>query len=162
MERAYLDTFNRVVVGKACSPGTRFLPRQRDLEMSDGLPTHAAMGHHIMTVGLRPEQYFWCDLCSAYTSQRAQKLTRECDRVARTVPAVEQLRKGCDPCTGVALDTRPRRLCKRDVGTKLWSGEGQPDDNLGWLSCSSPSFDNASHSVCAGVVLTHQDAFEDE
>ena len=161
VERAYVDVFNRAVGKKRASPGARFLPRHLDLEMSDGLPTHAAMGHHMMTVGLRPKQYFWCDLCSAYTSQRAQKLTKDCDRVVRTVPAVELLRKGCDPCTGANLDTKPRRLCKRDVGTRLWSGEGQPDDNLSWLSCSSPSFDNALHSVCAGVVLTHQDAYED-
>ena len=50
------------------------------------------------------------------------------------MPAVEALRKGVDPHNGAQLDTKPRRLCKRDVGSHHWSGEGRPDDNLATLS----------------------------
>ena len=31
---------------------------------------------------------------------------------------------------GTNLLPLPRRLCKRDVGTHSWSGEGRPDDYL--------------------------------
>ena len=36
---------------------------------------------------------------------------------------------------GTMLATQPRRLCKRDIGTSYWSGEGCPEDN--WLAYHS-------------------------
>ena len=87
-----------------------------------------------MTAGIKPRQFFWCELCSAYTGQRARKLARDCDRTTRCVPAVEALRKGTNPYDGAQLDTQPRRIVKRDVGNHLWSGEGRPDDNLAMFS----------------------------
>ena len=82
-----------------------------------------------MTVGLNP-QYYWCDICCAYTGYRARKLTKQCDRVARKVPQVDALRQGRHPVYGTDLLTLPRRLCKRDVGSHGWNGEGRPDDCL--------------------------------
>ena len=87
----------------------------------------------------------------------------ECDRVNRSVPAVDALRKGNNPYDGSPLLTKPRRLCKRDVGTHSWSGEGRPDDNI--QVCT----DNATFSVagddtpCASMsVLTSQHAEEED
>ena len=99
------------------------------MEMNQPLPTEAAMGHFMMTSGMAP-QYFWCNICCAYTGHRTRKLTRQCDRIARKVPAVEALRNGVHPVLGTNLLPLPRRLCKRDVGTHNWSGDGRPDDNL--------------------------------
>ena len=64
-----------------------------------------------------------------------------CDRVNRSVPAVDLLRKGCSPCDGSPLLTKPRRLCKRDIGSHSWSGEGRPDDNLEVCRTSQTSSD---------------------
>ena len=102
--------------------------------MSEVLPTSASMGHHMMTAGLKPRLFFWGELCSAYTGHRVRKLMRACDRISRNVPAVEALRKGNDPYDGTQLLTRPRRICKNDIGTHHWSGEGRPDDNLATFS----------------------------
>ena len=134
IEKSYIDKFRRTVGQDSSARGVRFVPKQVTPELSEVLPTSASMGHHIMTAGIKPKQYFWCELCSAYTGQRARKLTKDCDRITRNVPAVEALRKGTDPHNGVQLDTMPRRLIKRDVGNHLWSGEGRPDDNLASFS----------------------------
>ena len=97
--------------------------------MNEILKTEDAMGHQMMTAGMDP-QYYWCELCSAYTGFRARKLTKQCDRTFRKVPQVEALRMGKHPSLGTDLVTMPRRLCKRDVGAYGWSGEGRPDDCL--------------------------------
>ena len=80
-----------------------------------------------------------------------------CDRVNRNVLAVEALRKGNDPYDGTQLLTRPRRVCKRDVGTPQWSGEGRPDDNL--VMFSEVGGDELSAVLCE---LTSQHADEDD
>ena len=130
-ERAYVDKFHHNVNGNGKRhTGPRFVPRTCVLEMNDNLPTEAAMGHMMMTAGLKPRQFFWCELCSSYHGQRVRKLMPQCDRLKRKVPAVEALRRGFHPIEGTLLLTQPRRLCKRDVGTHSWSGEGRPDDNL--------------------------------
>ena len=64
-ERAYLDRFHSTVSSEDKSRGVRYIPRQSVLEMSEVLPTSASMGHHMMTAGLKPRQFFWCELCSA-------------------------------------------------------------------------------------------------
>ena len=97
--------------------------------MNDTLPTEAAMGHQMMTAGLNP-QYYWCDLCCAYTGYRARKLTKQCDRTVRKVPHVDALRQGRHLVDGIDLLTDPRPLCKRHAGSYGWNGEGRPDDCL--------------------------------
>ena len=104
-----------------------------------------------MTAGLHDDQFYWFNLCSAYTGQRAQKLTRQCDRTPRRVAAVDRLRKGLHPTTDSVLITQPRRLCKRDVGTSYWSGEGCPEDN--WL---------ALHGTDDDCALVFQHAVEED
>ena len=79
------------------------------------------------------------------------------------MPAVELLRKGCDPYSGTPLDTRPRRLCKRDVGSRFWSGDGRPDDNLVWFS-DGLGLDNGTFSLVVSTTnaMAHLDACEDD
>ena len=74
-ERAYLDSCARSMSGGA-TKGLRFIPRTGICEMNEILKTEDAMGHQMMTAGLSP-QYYWCDLCSAYTGYRARKLTKQ-------------------------------------------------------------------------------------
>ena len=83
------------------------------------LPTEAALGHLMMTAGLGSKQYFWCNICCAYTGDRVRKLAKECDRVARVVLAVNCLRKDLHPATGTVLSVRARRMLKADVGNRL-------------------------------------------
>ena len=149
-ERAYLDRFHNTVNSDDKSRGVRYIPRQSVLEMSEVLPTSASMGHHMMTAGLKPRQFFWCELCSAYTGLRVRKLMHSCDRVNRNVPAVEALRKGNDHMMALSI-------CKRDVGTHQWSGEGRPDDNL--VMFSEVGGDDPSAVLCE---LTSQHADEDD
>ena len=156
-ERAYLDRFHAAVSSDDKSKGVRYVPRQSVPEMCEVLPTSASMGHHMMTAGLKPRQFFWCELCSAYTGQHVRKLMHVCDRINRSVPAVEALRKGLDPWNSSPLITRPRRLCKRDVGTHYWSGEGRPDDNL--VTFSEVNGDAPSAAL---GVLTSLHADEDD
>ena len=78
-----------------------------------------ALGHHMMTCGLGSEQYFWCNLCCAYTGDRVRKLAKECDRVSRTVVAVHKLRESLHPIRGTPMTTKARRLLKVDVGGML-------------------------------------------
>ena len=161
-ERAYQEQFSRHVLSGEPRRGVRYIPRQVVPELSETLPTSASLGHHMMTAGVRPQQFFWCELCSAYTGQRVRKLVHECDRVSRSVPAVEALRKGRNPYTDTALDTRPRRLCKRDVGSYQWSGEGRPDDNVEVCSVQARSYPGDDLvPLSAVVVLASQHADED-
>ena len=162
-ERAYLDKFNNTVQGGEQHRGVRYIPRQFVPEMSEVLPTNASLGHHMMTAGLKPRQFFWCELCSAYTGQRVRKLMHECDRINRSVPAVEALRKGLDPWNSSPLITRPRRLCKRDVGTHQWSGEGRPDDNAALFSDCALFSEVSDVAPSAAVsTLISQHAEEDD
>ena len=83
------------------------------------LPSDSALGHIVMTAGLGDEQFYWCNLCSAYTGERARKLTKQCDRIMRSVAVVKSLRDGVHPHKGTKLTVRPRRLLRADVGTRL-------------------------------------------
>ena len=98
------------------SKGRRFLPCHSHNESQELLPSSAAMGHIMMTVGIGDNQFFWCDLCSAYTGERARKLARPCDRRPRDVPVVQKLRLGIHPHDGTQLAVRPRRMLIGDVG----------------------------------------------
>ena len=87
----------------------------------------------------------------------------DCDRVRRNITAVDLLRKGCNPYDGSPLLTKLRRLCKRDVGSHSWSGEGRPDDNVECCPASpahTESSESASFSVI--VALASQYAEEDD
>ena len=117
------------------------------------------MGHVMMTAGLHPQQFFWCNLCSSYTNLRARKLKRTCDRVNRSVLAVEALRQGFNPNDGTNLISPPRRLCKREVGSGTWSGEGRPDDNL--LACTNHDHDRDDELCVRGLSPGSQHADED-
>ena len=76
------------------------------------------MGHLMMTSGMGT-QYFWCNICCAYTGDRVRKLARECDRIPRVVNAVTNLRKDVHPFNGTVLSVPARRMLKADVGCKL-------------------------------------------
>ena len=157
-EIAYLERFHYNVMGGTQRKGLRFIPRQCTFEMSEALPTSAAMGHHMMTAGLKPCQFSWCELCCSYTGQRVRKLMHDCDRIKRNVPAVDMLRQGCNPYDGSPLLTKPRRLCKRDVGSHSWSGEGWPDDNLHVCGSISTNSDSVSPWDLATCDLAAQHA----
>ena len=134
-ERAYLDSFRaNMTSDDSGDRGARFLPRRNAFELSEGLPSDIATGRIIMTAGLYKDEVFWCNLCSAYSGRRVQKLKKQCDRKVRRFLAVESHRNGINPNTGLPFGiVLPSRLCKHDVGTCHWSGEGQPDDN--WSMC---------------------------
>ena len=101
--------------------GTRVIPRRVDSERDCWLKPHESLGHALWTAGLGKQQYFWCQMCSAYTGERARKLTRQCDKKKRYVQQVQRLTAGNHPTTKVTLDTRPRRLTREDVGDAIWS-----------------------------------------
>ena len=74
------------------------------------------MGHRMMIAGLYPKQYVWCELCGAYTGNRAQKLTKHCKGSSRHNSAIKRPPLGCNPDGGTMLATPPRRMSRRDVG----------------------------------------------
>ena len=82
-------------------------------------------------------------------------MTKQCDRITRKVPQVEALRQGRNPRSGCNLDTRPRRLCKRDVGSYGWNGEGRPDDCLELVEQHAVHYPSVAldHSELAVSVL---------
>ena len=83
-----------------------------------------------------------------------------CDRVKRSVLAIDLVRKGCNPYDGSPLLTQPRRLCKRDVGSHSWSGEGKPDDNMEACSASLAFSDGVAgimNSVMCALADPHAD-----
>ena len=55
-------------------------------EASDVLPASAALGHVKVMAGLGKDQFYWCNLCSAYTDERACKLAKECDQQLKSAP----------------------------------------------------------------------------
>ena len=84
--------------------------------MDDELPQDSAMGHRMFAVGLRPLQYFYCELCSGYTGSRVQKLALQCQPSTVRLRDVEYLKQGRHPTDGARLATLPRRMTKRDAG----------------------------------------------
>ena len=73
------------------------------------------------------------------------------DRVTRKVKAVDRLRQGQHPITGIALPSKSRRMCKRDVGDSLWSGEGRPSDPM---HTDHDTDDGDAATVQAGMILS--------
>ena len=102
------------------------VPLSRYNEYDEPLPTEAALGHLMMTAGLQGDQYFWCNICSAYTGDRVRKLAKQCDRVTRYVPAVHLLRQDRHPTKGTLLSTPARRVVKADVGLNSTCCEALP------------------------------------
>ena len=117
--RAYLDKFDVVNPRNSGRSSKRLLPISKYNEYDEPLPTVNASGHLMMTAGLGSEQYFWCNICCAYTGDRVRKLAKECDRVPRIVDAVTNLRKDLHPFNGTVLSVPARRMLKADVGCKL-------------------------------------------
>ena len=74
------------------------------------------MGHRMKIAGLYPKHYVWCELCGAYTGNRAQKLTKHCKGWCKHSRAIKRLSLGCNPDDGTMLATPPRRMSRRDVG----------------------------------------------
>ena len=125
VETEHLSSFdNRMCSSPSSSGGRRFLLVSCHNESDEVLPTDAAMGHIIVTAWLSGEQYFWCNICSAYTGERVCKLTKQCDRIVRNAPLLERLRMRLHLVHGSHLVVRPRRLLKRDVGSRLSCLEG--------------------------------------
>ena len=116
---AYLDRFHAKASLRTKLSGKRLLPVSTYNEFDEPLPTESALGHLMMTAGIGSDQYFWCNICCAYTGDRVRKLAKECDRVVRNVNAVTSLRKDVHPNTGTMLTVRARRLLKADVGGRL-------------------------------------------
>ena len=117
--RAYLDKFDVVNPRNSGRSSKRLLPISKYNEYDEPLPTVNASGHLMMTAGLGSEQFFWCNICCAYTGDRVRKLARECDRIPRIVNAVTNLRKDLHPFNGTVLSVPARRMLKADVGCKL-------------------------------------------
>ena len=118
-DRAYLDKFDVVNPRRTRGTSKQLLPISRYNEFDEPLSTEAALGHLMMTAGLGSEQYFWCNICCAYTGDRVRKLAKECDRVQRVVNVITNLRKDVHPFKGTALTVPARRMLKADVGCKL-------------------------------------------
>ena len=130
-----------------------FLPTQCHNEASELLLADAALGHIVMTAGLGDDQFYWCNLCYAYTGERARKLTMTCDKRIRHVPVVERLRLGKHRQKGTDLVVRPRRLLKSDVGDQLICLEGSPDANAVLSSEGHPSHDGDIAAAISEVVM---------
>ena len=116
--RSYTERF-RVELPVSRSRKERLIPIPNYSEYDEPLPTDLALGHHMMTCGLGKEQYFWCELCSAYSGDRVRKLAKECDRTSRNIPFVNKLRESIHPKLGTPLTTTARRMLKADIGTLL-------------------------------------------
>lgn len=130
-ERASLHRFHRNVnKHSATVAGERFLPRTEHSELNEYLLSDAALGHIMMTAGIHEEQYYWCNICVAYTRKRAQKLIKACERFPRTALAVGTLRRVVHPARGTNLISQPRRLWRTDIGRCTWSGDGNSDHNV--------------------------------
>ena len=97
-----------------------------------------------MTAGIGSSQFFWCDLCSAYTGERARKLAKMCDRRPRDVHVVQKLRLGIHPRDGTQLAVRPRRMLIGDVGVVP-----TVDDDATCASTSEQSFADLGGAECA-------------
>ena len=118
VELAYLDSYATRVSLRNHST-KRLLPTATHNESDEVLPSDVSLGHVMMTAGFGTDQFFWCNLCGAYTGDRVRKLGKVCDRVSRTVRAVTQLRQDRHPVTGTMLNVRARRMLKADVGSNL-------------------------------------------
>ena len=116
----------------------------------DGLlPAEAALGHVVMTAGLGKDQFFWCELCSAYTGEMARKLTKCCDRGIRNVPAVIELfASSRQPKYGTDLTARARLLVKLDVGASLSLLEWPPS-----IDTASPVGDGVHHDCHVNTAI---------
>ena len=95
--------------------------------MEDELPQESAMGHRMYVVGMRPNQFFYCEKCGGYTGSRVQKLAAQCQHQRQISQQVMNLMNGLHPTNGMRLDTMPRRMTKRDTGHLTWCGTGAPD-----------------------------------
>ena len=71
--------------------------------------------------------------------------------MTRKVKAVDRLRQGQHPWTGLALPSKPRRMCKRDVGDSMWYGEGRPCDPT---HTDHDTDDGDDATVQAGMILS--------
>ena len=84
------------------------------------------MGHVMFTAGLQPKQFFWCTACGSYTGKRAQKLAKWCTGRTNMGKCMNLLVQGRHPYDGTWLDTKPRRVTKRDAGYLHSTGNALP------------------------------------
>ena len=108
--------------------GRRVFPTMVGVEMDEILTQKEAMGHVLSTTGLIPDQFFFCTACGSFTGKRAQKLAKECVGKSTTSKPLKLLIEGRHPYKGTWLDTRPRRVTKRDAGHLQLFGEAMPAD----------------------------------
>lgn len=88
--RTYTDRFDSTMsinMGGAC----RLFPRVIHCEDDECLLVDEALGHVMHTIGFGNDHYYSCGICSAYLGRRVQKLTKPCDKKARSVASVEKL-----------------------------------------------------------------------
>ena len=134
----------------------RLLPLSTYNELDEPLPTDLAFGHLMMTAGIGTDQFFWCNLCSAYSGDRVRKLAKQCDRMQRNVQAVTYLRKDLHPSNGTVLVVPARRMLKADVGCCL----SYLDPLSGTMSADTMATfdggDDGCHTAVTDVMLRPQ------
>ena len=84
---------------------------------------------------------------------RAQNLMKPCTGYRYPSRAVNRLREGKHPITGVHLETLPRRVTRRDVGNDLWCGDPLPTPSMHYESVDSDH--NATSSACDDCIAWH-------
>ena len=147
----YNEGFDRNV-SRSKIMGKRILTRSVP-EYARPLSQEDAYGHQLYVTGLLPTQYFYCEKCSAYTGMRAQNLMKPCTGYRYPSRAVNRLREGKHPITGVHLETLPRRVTRRDVGNDLWCGDPLPAPSMHYESVDSDH--NATSSACDDCIAWH-------
>ena len=98
------------------SKGTRCTPTNFVPEKDEWLPTNMAMGHAMHTVGMHPEQFYWCEKCGAHTNERVKALKVPCKNRQGNPGVADKLRRGIHPYKGTRLLTGTRRMTLEDVG----------------------------------------------
>ena len=161
--RAYVDRFEVVTSRIKGGKQRRLLPLSTHSELDEPLPTDLAFGHFMMTAGIGTEQFFWCNLCSAYTGDRVRKLARQCDRVQRSVQAVMCLRKDLHPTKGTVLPIPARRMLKADVGCCLsWLDPMSGTMGADTMATSDGGFDGCHTAVTDVMLRPQHPVLEDE
>ena len=112
-------------------------------EHSRPLRQDETCGHRLFVTGLKPDQYFYCERCLAYTGVRAQNLMKQCKGASYPSRACKRLQEGRHPDTGMMLSTLPRRLTRKDVGLDMWNSDDLPSASA---HCESVDTDHAGNS----------------
>ena len=130
----------------------RLVPVSKYNEYDEPVPTEAALGHLMMTAGIGNEQFFWCNICCAYTGDRVRKLAKQCDRVVRNVPAINLLRQDLHPVKGTKLDVPARRMLKADVSSNIQLLDAPPQSGQFGIMAIADGVACDLHTVNVDVV----------